>query len=62
MKLSGTREAGKAGSWYEEDPEVLSQQLDRFLDAVAEPVHDSDTPISGAKAIIAPYVLMLRPS
>ncbi|KAI0396495.1 UPF0103-domain-containing protein [Xylariaceae sp. FL0594] len=55
MALHGTRRAGKAGSWYEEDPSVLSQQLDRWLDSVAKSIDNSDTPIPGARAIIAPH-------
>ncbi|TRX91412.1 hypothetical protein FHL15_007636 [Xylaria flabelliformis] len=55
MKLSGVREAGKADSWYEGDPDVLSNQLDGFLNDVPASVNNSDLPISGAKVIIAPH-------
>lgn len=56
MKLSGIREAGKADSWYEGDPEVLSEQLDGFLSDVPASINDTNVPIPGAKVIIAPYV------
>lgn len=64
MKLSGTRGAGKADSWYEGDPEVLSDQLDGFLSDVPASLNDANLPISGAKVIIAPYVCscLLSPS
>ncbi|KAI1815581.1 UPF0103-domain-containing protein [Poronia punctata] len=55
MKLNGTREAGKAGSWYEEDAEILSEQLDGFLDNVPATIDGSTPPIPGAKVIIAPH-------
>ncbi|KAI8950583.1 MEMO1 family [Xylaria longipes] len=55
MKLSGTREAGKADSWYEGDPDVLSDQLDGFLSDVPASVNNANLPISGAKVIIAPH-------
>jgi hypothetical protein len=61
MKLSGTRGAGKADSWYEGDPEVLSDQLDGFLSDVPASVNGVTPPIPGAKVIIAPYVLTLSP-
>ncbi|KAI1186967.1 MEMO1 family [Nemania serpens] len=55
MKLSGIREAGKADSWYEGDPEVLSEQLDGFLSDVPASINDTNVPIPGAKVIIAPH-------
>ncbi|RWA10926.1 hypothetical protein EKO27_g4176 [Xylaria grammica] len=55
MKLSGTRDAGKADSWYEGDPDVLSNQLDGFLSGVPTSVNNSHLPIAGAKVIIAPH-------
>lgn len=55
-KLSGTREAGKADSWYEGDPDVLSDQLDGFLSDVPASINNSNLPIPGARVIIAPYV------
>jgi predicted class III extradiol MEMO1 family dioxygenase len=58
MKLSGTRTAGKADSWYEGDAEVLSDQLDDFLSKVPTSINDTHLPISGAKVIIAPYVVI----
>ena len=50
----GTREASHAGSWYEEDAEELSSQLDRFLDRVPTTLDDTQLPIQGARVIIAP--------
>jgi hypothetical protein len=50
----GTREASHAGSWYEEDPSELSQQLDEFLARVPETLDNSSLPIPGARVIIAP--------
>lgn len=58
MKLSGTREPGKADSWYEGDPNVLSDQLDGFLSDVPNSINNTTPPIPGAKVIIAPYVLI----
>ncbi|KAI0441999.1 MEMO1 family [Xylaria telfairii] len=55
MKLSGTRAAGKADSWYEGDPDVLSDQLDGFLSDVPTLVNNANLPIAGAKVIIAPH-------
>ncbi|KAK4153369.1 protein MEMO1 [Chaetomidium leptoderma] len=51
----GTREASHAGSWYEEDAEELSSQLDEFLDRVPASVDDNVFPIPGARVIIAPH-------
>ncbi|KAI8623739.1 UPF0103-domain-containing protein [Xylariaceae sp. FL1651] len=55
MKLSGTREAGKADSWYEGDPETLSKQLDGFLSDVPTSIANTPLPIPGARVIIAPH-------
>ena len=52
----GTREASHAGSWYEDDPDQLSSQLDEFLKAVPETLDGSNLPVPGARVIIAPYV------
>lgn len=49
-----TREASHAGSWYEDDAEELSSQLDEFLDRVPATLDDSHLPIPGARVIIAP--------
>jgi predicted class III extradiol MEMO1 family dioxygenase len=59
-----TRPATHAGSWYTEDPQQLSQQLDEWLDAVPDktvPIGsiskqdgEVDIPTEGARAIIAP--------
>jgi AmmeMemoRadiSam system protein B len=50
----GTREASHAGTWYEEDAEELSSQLDHFLDRVPANLDDTQLPIQGARVIIAP--------
>ncbi len=50
----GTREASHAGSWYEDDAEELSTQLDEFLDLVPTTLDDSNLPIPGARVVIAP--------
>ncbi|GAP85445.1 putative duf52 domain-containing protein [Rosellinia necatrix] len=55
MAPNRIREAAKAGSWYEEDPEILSDQLDGFLSDVPASVNDAALPISGARVIIAPH-------
>lgn len=52
----GTREASHAGSWYEDDPDQLSSQLDEFLGRVPETLDGSNLPIPKARVIIAPYV------
>lgn len=48
------REATHAGSWYEENPKVLSSQLDRFLGEVPATIDNQNIPIPGARLIIAP--------
>lgn len=50
----GTREASHAGSWYEEDAEELSSQLDKFLARVPATLDNSDLPVPGARVIVAP--------
>ncbi|KAL2018756.1 hypothetical protein VTK56DRAFT_462 [Thermocarpiscus australiensis] len=51
----GTREASHAGSWYEDDADELSSQLDEFLNRVPETLDDKSLPIPGARVIIAPH-------
>ncbi|KAK4038834.1 protein MEMO1 [Parachaetomium inaequale] len=51
----GTREASHAGTWYEEDAEELSSQLDHFLGRVPVTLDDTQLPIQGARVIIAPH-------
>ncbi|KAK0750379.1 MEMO1 family [Schizothecium vesticola] len=51
----GTREASHAGSWYEDDPDQLSSQLDEFLGRVPETLDGSNLPIPKARVIIAPH-------
>ncbi|KAK3935460.1 MEMO1 family [Diplogelasinospora grovesii] len=50
-----TREASHAGSWYTNDPDELSTELDNNLARVPDTLDDDDLPISGARAIIAPH-------
>lgn len=49
-----TRPAGKAGSWYDGDPESLEEQLDEFLEAVPDAIDGVSLPVTGARVIIAP--------
>ncbi|KAI0380185.1 UPF0103-domain-containing protein [Hypomontagnella monticulosa] len=55
MKLKGTREASHAESWYEGDPDTLSNQLDNYLKDVPGSIDDNGLPIPGAKVVIAPH-------
>jgi predicted class III extradiol MEMO1 family dioxygenase len=48
------REAGKAGSWYTNNVEDLTEQIDDFFAKVPETLDDSSIPIPGARIIIAP--------
>lgn len=50
----GTREASHAGSWYEDDGDELSSQLDNFLGQVPATLDDKSLPVPGARVIIAP--------
>lgn len=61
MPQSGTREATHAGSWYEGRAEVLSRQLDEFLEKVPTTVGGKELPITKARVIIAPYNTLARP-
>lgn len=56
MPQSGTREATHADSWYEDSADVLSRQLDDFLDRVPSTIDGKQPPISKARVIIAPCV------
>ena len=50
-----TRPPGKAGSWYDANPDSLSAQLERFLAGVdAAAIGCDQLPIPGARIIIAP--------
>lgn len=52
----GSREASHAGSWYSDDGETLTRQLDSWLDKVPDEVEGvGKLPIPGARVIIAPY-------
>lgn len=53
-KLAGTRRAAKAGSWYTANPDILSKQLEKWLDDVPNKINGSSLPIPGARVIIAP--------
>ena len=60
-----SRDASHAGSWYTDDGDELSAQLDGFLAAVpaqakcigtaSSQLAAVDIPSAGARAIIAPY-------
>jgi len=54
MALRGTREADHAGSWYSDDADRLSKQLDGWLEKVPDNIDDSKLPIPSARVIIAP--------
>ena len=52
----GSREASHAGSWYSDDGETLTRQLDNWLDKVPDEIEGiGKLPIPGARVIIAPY-------
>ncbi|KAF3762079.1 UPF0103-domain-containing protein [Cryphonectria parasitica EP155] len=55
MSQSSTREATHAGSWYERRADVLSRQLDEYLDRVPAATDGRDLPIPKARVIIAPH-------
>ncbi|KAK3989696.1 MEMO1 family [Cladorrhinum sp. PSN332] len=50
-----TREASHAGSWYDDDDQELSSQLDEFLSGVPDTLNDNNLPVPGARVIIAPH-------
>ena len=51
------REATHAGSWYLNDGQKLSEQLDGWLDEVSNDIPDvGELPQPFARAIIAPWV------
>lgn len=63
MHMARVREASHGGSWYSDDEERLSLELDRWLDAVPEtapcigPLSANEPatfPTAGARIIIAP--------
>ncbi|KAH6656970.1 MEMO1 family [Truncatella angustata] len=55
MAQTGTRPAGKAGSWYTGNKAALSKELDEWLDQVPSTLNESSLPIPGARVIIAPH-------
>ncbi|KAK2596827.1 hypothetical protein N8I77_012719 [Diaporthe amygdali] len=55
MPQQGTRDATHAGSWYEGRPDVLSRQLDGFLEKVPATVDGKQLPIPKSRVIIAPH-------
>ncbi|KAK4162304.1 MEMO1 family [Cladorrhinum sp. PSN259] len=50
-----TRDASHAGSWYDDDDQQLSSQLDEFLSGVPDTLNDNNLPVPGARVIIAPH-------
>lgn len=54
MPQRGSRDATHAGSWYESRPEVLSRQLDGFLEKVPSTIDGKQLPIPKSRVIIAP--------
>ncbi|KAL5612017.1 hypothetical protein BROUX41_000420 [Berkeleyomyces rouxiae] len=52
---NGIRPASHAGSWYEEDSKILSQELDKWLDSIPDSVDGKRLPLANARAIIAPH-------
>ncbi|KAK9425487.1 hypothetical protein SUNI508_12943 [Seiridium unicorne] len=55
MAQTGTRPASHADAWYEEDPAVLSRELDEWLAEVPDTLDNQSTPIPGARVVIAPH-------
>ncbi|KAK7712374.1 hypothetical protein SLS64_004786 [Diaporthe eres] len=55
MPQRGSRDATHAGSWYESRPEVLSRQLDGFLEKVPSTIDGKQLPIPKSRVIIAPH-------
>jgi hypothetical protein len=53
-KLTGTREASHAFSWYDGRPAVLGSQLDEYLGDVPDTIDGKQLPVTGARVIIAP--------
>lgn len=50
------REASHAGSWYSDDEETLTRQLDHWLSRVPDEIEGvGNLPVPGARIIIAPY-------
>lgn len=60
MPQSGTREATHAGSWYEDSADILSRQLDDFLNRVPATIDGKEPPIRMARVIIAPYAIPMN--
>lgn len=48
------RPASKAGTWYERSPDVLENQLKKFMAAVPDSIDGVPLPIPGARIVIAP--------
>ncbi|CAK7226784.1 hypothetical protein SBRCBS47491_006347 [Sporothrix bragantina] len=55
MPLRGTRAADHAGSWYTDDADELSDELDLYLEKVPSTIDGHSLPIPNARAIIAPH-------
>lgn len=52
-----SREASHAGSWYADDRQYLTRQLDHWLAQVPNEIEGiGSLPVPGARFVIAPYV------
>ena len=52
--LRRIRPASHAGSWYDDDPDVLSAELVRNLNKVPNEIGGIGLPVPSARVIIAP--------
>lgn len=53
-----SRAASHSGSWYSGDRRTLTSQLDQWLAQVPDSIEGlGSLPVSGARIVIAPYVL-----
>lgn len=50
-KSEGVRPASHAGSWYEDDPSILREELNEWLSEVQL---EENLPVKGARIVIAP--------
>ena len=51
----GTREASHAGSWYTDDGNALSKELERNLSQVPDEIPSlGKLPVNGARIVISP--------
>ncbi|KKA28833.1 hypothetical protein TD95_000285 [Thielaviopsis punctulata] len=56
--VKGVRPASHAGSWYEDDAETLSAELDGYLSSVPKTLDNDTLPVNNARFIIAPFVFL----